>query len=141
MFLAEVGNAGQKADGTGDGSQGIADLMSNGCREASHGGQAVLHADLPFQAADLGKIVESVNVSQGAFFRDRERGDLDAEGLAVAIGSDEAHFSVSPLGFDLGKRVEKKPVDGLAEQIVLWALQQLLGSGVYGGDVAVEAGG
>ncbi len=44
-------------------------------------------------------------------------------------------------GFNLGKRIEKKPVDRLVQQVGFARFQQLLSGGIRQCDMAIEAGG
>ena len=46
MFLAQPGNIRKHADRTGDGSEGIADLVRNRSGKTPHGCEPVLHAQI-----------------------------------------------------------------------------------------------
>src|ERR1700720_346335 len=48
----------QHADRPRNGGKGISDFVSDGSGQAANGSEAILHAHLAFQAADLGKVVE-----------------------------------------------------------------------------------
>src|SRR6267143_1898018 len=56
LFGIQGGRIRQHADRAGDGGEGIADFVSDSSGQAAHGSQAVLHAHLAFQAADLGEV-------------------------------------------------------------------------------------
>src|SRR5216684_3065947 len=58
LFGIQGGSIRQHADRAGNRGQGIADFVSDGSGQAAHGGQAILHAHLAFQAADLGEVVK-----------------------------------------------------------------------------------
>src|SRR5208282_4612498 len=70
---------------TGNGSQGITNFVGDGGSQTAHGSETILHADLAFEAADLGEIVKGINKAKIAAGTDIERRDANAKSLAEAI--------------------------------------------------------
>ena len=99
VILVHLGNAGKHADRTGNGRQRIANFVRDGRGQASDGRQPVLHADFALQAADFGKIVEHVDVTQFAALGHGQGGDSHPNCFAKFCGRIKAHFAVGLLRF------------------------------------------
>ncbi len=106
VLLAHFGDAGKHADRTSDGGEWIADFVGDGRRQPAHGCQAVLHADFALQSADLGEIIEDVDVAQRTALRSVQGGYSHSNRSAEASHRVEANFGmVSRLG--VGQGIQK----------------------------------
>ena len=114
--------------------------MGDGRRQPPHCRQPVLHAYLALQAADLGQVVETVNLSQHAPVGHAQRGDDHAEGFSETIGGNLTDFPMRPLCTHVRKWIDEQVTDWLSHQLALAVLQQLFSRLVYKGDVAVQTG-
>src|SRR5579872_669592 len=121
MLITEFRNAGKHGYGAGDGSKRVANFMGDGGGEPADRSQTILHADFALETANLGEIVESVNVAHGFVFTRVQGCDSYAEGLAKRI-----YRVVSHLGMGLRLRRGKR----VSEEFINWAAQQLTGSAI-----------
>src|SRR6202795_3787770 len=94
LFGIQGGRIRQHADRAGNGGQGIADFVSDGSGQAAHGSEAILHAHLALQAADLSEIVKGIDKAQVTARAQVERGNHHAKSLAEAVDGHVADFGI-----------------------------------------------
>src|SRR5208283_4192001 len=125
---------------TGNGSQGITNFVGDGGSQTAHGSETILHADLAFEAADLGEIVKGINKAKIAAGTDIERRDANAKSLAEAIVRDVTDFGIAAVAAELGQRILKEMAHGASAQLRFRDLEQLLGGSIHQSDAAVKGG-
>ena len=141
MVFVHLRDAGKHADRAGNGSERVADFMSNRGGQPPYRCQTVLHANFALQAANLGEIVEYVDISQLAALRHGQGSHADANRFAEFVGGVEAHLTMILIRLHVGQGIEKQLVDASSKQFRRGAFQQALGCAVDQRDAAVEAGG
>gem|GEM_PF-5710448 len=119
----------------------IADFVGDSSGQAAYGGQAILHAHLAFQAANLGEVVKGVDKSQITARAHVERGNHNAKSFAEAVASHVADFGIAAAAAEVRQRILKEIGHGAAAQLGFGNLEQLLGGAIDQRDASVEPGG
>src|SRR5208283_5412174 len=86
----------------------IADFVGDSSGQAAYGGQAILHAHLAFQAANLGEVVKGVDKSQITARAHVERGNHNAKSFAEAVASHVADFGIAAAAAEVRQRILKE---------------------------------
>src|SRR5208337_1806669 len=141
LLRIQGGRIRQHADRAGNRSQGIADFVRDGSSQAADGSQAILHAHLAFQAADLGEVVKGINKAQVFRRAHVEGGYQDPKRLAEAVSGQVADFGIGPGDAEVGQRVLKNLGHGASAQLGFGDSEQLLGGAIDQRDAPVNPGG
>ena len=140
VLFVHLGNAGKHADRAGNGSQRIADLVRDGGSQPADGGQAVLHAHFALQSADLGEIVERIDVAEVAALRHGQAATRTRTVLRNFVGASKRTSPCVCCDSTVGRGSRNSSMTG-SQQLSRSALQKSLRRGVDQRNAPIETGG